>query len=86
MAIIELTDLVRLLSESAGADEEVDLSGDITDTPFFELGYDSLALLQLIGVIQREYGIALDDDAVSAVTPGEFIALVNQHRLPVGVS
>lgn len=79
MSTIELSDLVRLLRESAGADEEVDLNGAILDVPFFDLGYDSLALLQLIGVIQRQYGVVVDEDAVSAETPREFLDLVNQE-------
>jgi act minimal PKS acyl carrier protein len=75
--VILLTDLVRLLRENAGVDEGVDLDGDILDTAFYELGYDSLALLQLVGVIRREYGADLADEAVAAETPREFLDLVN---------
>ncbi|HZU56491.1 MAG TPA: acyl carrier protein [Actinocrinis sp.] len=58
--------LTRLLRESAGVEEGVDLDGeDVLDTPFVEIGYDSLALLQVTGRIRREYGIDLPDDAVS---------------------
>ncbi len=57
--------LARLLRESAGVEEGVDLDGDVLDTPFVEIGYDSLALLQVTGRIRREYGIDLPDDAVS---------------------
>jgi act minimal PKS acyl carrier protein len=59
--------LIRLLRESAGVEEGVDLDGDVMDTPFVEIGYDSLALLQVTGRIRREYGIDLPDDAVSDV-------------------
>jgi len=57
--------LTQLLRESAGVEEGVDLDGEILDTPFVEIGYDSLALLQVTGRIRREYGIDLPDDAVS---------------------
>jgi minimal PKS acyl carrier protein len=57
--------LTRLLRESAGVEEGVDLDGNILDTPFVEIGYDSLALLQVTGRIRREFGIDLPDDAVS---------------------
>ena len=58
--------LTRLLRESAGVEEGVDLDGEeVLDTPFVEIGYDSLALLQVTGRIRREYGIDLPDDAVS---------------------
>jgi act minimal PKS acyl carrier protein len=75
---VTLADLTRMLRESAGEEEGVDLDGDVTDTPFIDLGYDSLALLQVIGQIQREYGITIPDDAVvDAETPGALLALVN---------
>jgi act minimal PKS acyl carrier protein len=77
MKTIDLSELIELLRECAGEDEYVDLNGDIQDTPFPELGYDSLALLQLAAVIQRQYGIELDDEALSAETPAEFLSLAN---------
>lgn len=86
-----LTDLVRLLAESAGEAEGVDWEGDVLDTPFLELGYDSLALLQVTGRIKREYRLALPDDVVAdALTPRRLLHTVSQaastlpppHRLP----
>jgi minimal PKS acyl carrier protein len=73
-----LTDLTRILLASAGADEGVDLEGDILDTEFTELGYESLALLETGGQIEREYRISLDESVFTeAVTPRAFIDLVN---------
>ncbi|MBN3931825.1 acyl carrier protein [Streptomyces fenghuangensis] len=78
---VTLADLTRMLRESAGEEEGVDLDGDVRDTPFIDLGYDSLALLQVIGQIQREYGIAIPDDAVvDAETPGALLDLVNSGQ------
>jgi minimal PKS acyl carrier protein len=77
MSRLDLPELTRILRECAGVDEAVDLEGDILDMAFPELGYDSLALLQTIGVIQREFGIELDDSAAGTETPREFLALVN---------
>ncbi|MEU1215024.1 acyl carrier protein [Streptomyces sp. NPDC005790] len=80
-ATVTLADLTRMLRESAGEEEGVDLDGDVIDTPFMELGYDSLALLQVIGQIQREYGIEIPDDAVvDAETPGALLALINSGQ------
>ncbi|MFD4033751.1 acyl carrier protein [Streptomyces sp. NPDC058637] len=77
-ATVTLADLTRMLRESAGEEEGIDLDGDVIDTPFMELGYDSLALLQVIGQIQREYGVEIPDDAVvDAETPGALLALIN---------
>ncbi|MER5897074.1 acyl carrier protein [Streptomyces sp. NPDC001876] len=80
-ATVTLADLTRMLRESAGEEEGIDLDGDVIDTPFMELGYDSLALLQVIGQIQREYGIEIPDDAVvDAETPGALLALINSGQ------
>lgn len=75
---ITLDDLKRILREGAGADEGVDLDGDILDLEFADLGYDSLALMETAARITREYGIALDDDAaLAATTPRSLLTVVN---------
>lgn len=76
--VMELADLTALLRECAGEDEAVDLDGDVLDCEFTELGYDSLALLQVIGRIQRDYGVVVPDDAAAeAETPRALLELVN---------
>ncbi|RST05376.1 acyl carrier protein [Streptomyces sp. WAC07149] len=73
-------DLKRILLEGAGADEAVDLDGDILDADFEALGYESLALLETGGRIEREFGITLDDDIFSDnSTPRTLVEAVNQH-------
>jgi act minimal PKS acyl carrier protein len=75
-----LDDLRRILREAAGADEAVDLDGDIVDQAFTDLGYDSLALLETASRIEGEVGIVLDDDTVTtALTPRALIDVVNAH-------
>jgi len=75
---VTLDDLRRILREAAGAEEGVDLDGDIMDVRFEDLGYDSLALLETASRISHEFGRVLDDDvAVSATTPRELLKLVN---------
>ena len=73
-----------MLRTSAGEDEDVNLDGDIQDTPFPELGYDSLAILQLMAIIERQHGIELGDDVLLAETPGEFLGLVNSQLNAIG--
>jgi acyl carrier protein len=76
--LIDLPELTRLLRECAGEEGGVDLDGDVPDTAFMELGYDSLALLQVIGCIQRDHGIELDEDAVAeAETPRALLDVIN---------
>ncbi|MCQ9131930.1 MULTISPECIES: phosphopantetheine-binding protein [Streptomyces] len=84
MASIQFTldDLRRILLEAAGADENIDLGGDILDTAFEVLGYESIALLETGGRIEREYGIVLDDDDLSdELAPRDLIEAVNAQLL-----
>jgi act minimal PKS acyl carrier protein len=75
---VTIEDLKRILRESAGADKNVDLDDEILDIDFDALGYDSLALLETAARITREYGVTLDDEAVtSARTPRRFLGVVN---------
>lgn len=50
-----------------------------TGQEFEDLGYDSLALLEAGGRIEREYGISLDDSVLTgSTTPQSFVDAVNQ--------
>jgi minimal PKS acyl carrier protein len=83
MAEMTLEELTALLRECAGEDETVDLDGDVLDTPFDELGYDSLAVLQTTGRIERDYGIQLSDDTVAeASTPRLLLEFINEALAP----
>ncbi len=73
-----LDDLKRILVEVAGADENMGPDAEILDLGFEQLGYESLALLETGGRIERDYDITLADDALTAeVTPREFVDTVN---------
>ncbi|MER5531762.1 acyl carrier protein [Streptomyces sp. NPDC002677] len=88
MASHEFTidDLKRILREGAGADEGVDLDGDIIDTDFESLGYESLAMLETGGRIEREFGVTLDDDTLTdAKTPRALIESVNALLVPAEI-
>lgn len=79
MSEFTLQDLTAKLRECAGVEEAVDLGGEVLDTPFVELGYDSLALLQVTGVLKRELDVDLVDDAVAEVeTPRLLLKMVNE--------
>ncbi|WP_242911379.1 acyl carrier protein [Actinomadura terrae] len=80
-----LPDLRRVLAEVAG--EVPGLDGDILDAGFEELGYDSLALLETAGRIEREHGVRLDEAAVAdARTPRALIGVVNAGLRATGVA
>ncbi|MBO0651819.1 MULTISPECIES: acyl carrier protein [Streptomyces] len=78
MAQLGIDDLRRILIACAGEDDSIDLTGDILDISFEDLGYDSLALMESTARIKQEYGIDLSDDAVGDVeTPRALLDLVN---------
>jgi act minimal PKS acyl carrier protein len=71
--------LRKIMIECVSADESVDLSGEITEVPFADLGYDSLLVLELIGRLKRAYRIDVSDDLVTTlITPGDFVAVANE--------
>jgi act minimal PKS acyl carrier protein len=83
MTVFTLDDLRRIMREAAGEGEFVDLDGDIHDTPFTDLDYDSLAVLEITVRVEREFGVKLGDDEVGGVKlPREFIELVNDRLRP----
>ncbi|MBA6433881.1 MULTISPECIES: acyl carrier protein [Streptomyces] len=77
MTTFTLDDLVLIMRAGGGADRE-ELEGDILDMPFGDLGYDSLALLEVTTRIENQYGISLPEDiAVPTRTPREAIEQIN---------
>ncbi|HCT79373.1 MAG TPA: actinorhodin polyketide synthase [Micromonosporaceae bacterium] len=81
---IGIDDLRKIMRECAGEDDSVSLEGDILDTPFLDLGYDSLALLETAALVKRQYGVTISDDDLHGVeTPRAFLAKVNAELAPV---
>ncbi|BAL90264.1 putative acyl carrier protein [Actinoplanes missouriensis 431] len=73
-----IDDLRRILTECAGEDESVNLSGDILDTPFTDLGYDSLALIETAARIKQDFGIEIPDEQVATIlTPRMMLETVH---------
>ncbi|CRK55093.1 Acyl carrier protein [Alloactinosynnema sp. L-07] len=82
----DLDDLRAIMRESAGVDEDVDLDGDIADIEFTELGYDSLAVLELASQVQRKYGVPIPDEAVHEMpTPRAAVEFINKQFSIAGV-
>jgi len=71
--------LMEILDRAGGADESVDLTTDVASRDLEELGYESLAILEAAGLIEREYGVTLDEATLSdARTPQGLVAVVNE--------
>jgi act minimal PKS acyl carrier protein len=80
MSTFNLDDLRVLMRESVGVEAGVDLDADITDIQFEELGYDSLALLELAIQVKRKYGVVIpDDEVVEMTTPRLAIQFINKN-------
>ncbi|NUP46084.1 MAG: acyl carrier protein [Catenulispora sp.] len=78
--------LTTLLLEAIGLEEDADLEGDDSDTPLLELGYDSLALLQVVGRIEAEYGLLVPDTAINdSATLGSLLASLQSARQAEGM-
>ena len=58
-------DLRSLLVEAAGSAEETELSREIIDTDLYDLGYDSLALLEMAALIKQRFAVDIPDDEVT---------------------
>lgn len=75
-------DLRRLMRGGADDDQPIELGADTLDVPFAELGYDSLAILDLSSRIGLDRGIRVPDDAVQRMTtPREAVNYVNEILL-----
>ncbi|MCP2341084.1 acyl carrier protein [Actinomadura rupiterrae] len=77
MGHFTLDDVRRMIRACAG-ESGADLDGEIGELSFEELGYDSLAVLELAARVQREYGVAMPDESVEFMrTPEEAVQYVN---------
>jgi act minimal PKS acyl carrier protein len=85
MSKFTLTDLYEVMRASTGVDEGVDLDDGSADVDFAELGYDSLAVLELASQVQRQFGVPIPDDVVPEMrTPRLAVELVNQQFVKAG--
>ncbi len=78
MSIMNFGDLRRILVASAGEEEVAELDDRAADTVFADLGVDSLAFMESVAAIEREFGVELSEEAVAETrTPRELLDLVN---------
>ncbi|RJQ81696.1 acyl carrier protein [Amycolatopsis panacis] len=78
MSRFTLDDLLVIMRECAGEPEVHALDDSAADVPFDELGYDSVALIEIIGQIGRDVGITFPDELTTEhTTPATLVHLVN---------
>lgn len=79
MSLFTLADLQAILRQAAGEIEGYDFGGDVAGRTFADLGYDSLALLEVAARIEQEHGVPVPDEMLSgSTTPYEAVELVNR--------
>ncbi|MBT2206897.1 MULTISPECIES: phosphopantetheine-binding protein [Actinomadura] len=79
MATFTLADLVGYIRQAAGEDEDFDLDGDIGEITFANLGYDSIAMVEVVVSVERELGISLPGEGTDKdSTPTKFVEVVNE--------
>ena len=79
---LTMDQLRTIMRTCAGEDDEADLDGEIGALQFADLGYDSLAVLEIQKVIELEFGIGLPDEALEEMTtPERTVAYVNTRLL-----
>lgn len=73
-----LDDLKEVMRACAGVTESVDLDSDIADVTFEDLGYDSLAVLEMAAKLQNHLGVVIPDDVAEQLpTPRALAEYVN---------
>ena len=79
MRSFTVTDLERIMLSCVGMGDDAGLGGSTVDIPYRELGYDSLAVLEIQVSIQQEFGVPLGDDALEHMqTPAGTVSYVNK--------
>ena len=73
-----LDDLREVMRACAGVGESMDLDRDIGDVTFQDLGYDSLAVLEIAAKLQNRLDVVISDNAVeNLLTPRSVVQHVN---------
>ncbi|MEU5210221.1 acyl carrier protein [Streptomyces sp. NPDC020742] len=78
-----LADLKKAMLAAVGDDDSIDLDRDILDTPMSDLGFDSLALMNVADVLERDHGICIPDDSLeeTMATPRKALAYIEELRV-----
>jgi len=85
VSVFTMDDLRTIMRESAGECEVRSPGIDIAQTSYEDLGYDSLALLEVTARIKQNLGVQPPDEAIAKTsTPAETVAAVNE--LLIGVA
>ncbi len=72
-----IDDFRRILIDCAG-EADAELSENLLDAGFDEIGYDSLALMESAARIRQEFGVTIPEDMIHDLeTPRQVLDFVN---------
>ncbi|MDQ7907414.1 phosphopantetheine-binding protein [Phytohabitans sp. ZYX-F-186] len=78
MTRLSLDELKGIMQSCAGADESVDLTPEAATMSFEELGYDSLAVIEMTTRLAQLFDIHIPDSETSTLdTPARLVDYVN---------
>ncbi|WP_131736979.1 acyl carrier protein [Actinomadura roseirufa] len=78
MSRFTVDDVRRILRACAGEPDTISLDDDISTVSFEDMGYDSLAVLEMAARIQQEFLVAIPDETVAELpTPDAIVEYVN---------
>lgn len=77
MQIFNSDDLTVIMRQCAGFDHALDLDTSVLDTSYEQMGFDSLAVLEIQAEIERQLGVKLMADMEISSTPATTISCVN---------
>lgn len=86
MAEVSVESVAAVLREAAGDDDDVQLDEASFQEPLTDLGFDSLAILEVTALVKREFGVAISDDEMETVrTPADLLARIRAAGVPAQV-
>jgi acyl carrier protein len=78
MSQLTIDELKTVMLRCSGLPDQASVAGDIRDVTFEDLGYDSLAVLEIASAMQRQYKIEISDESIETMTtPGAVLDFVN---------
>lgn len=76
MTIFTLDELCTIMGQAGG--DRLPAGEDVAAVPYPDLGFDSLALLEILTRVERSLGVRIPEDTVLRThTPGETVDAVN---------
>jgi len=85
MATFTLDDLKVIMRESSGVTEGAEgaeLTEDTLDAPLRDLGYDSLAVLEIASRLQRDYRLSIPDEGIEQMKTARTVIDYVNDQLP----